>query len=99
METKAPVTQAGKVLYTGRTLTTGGQENGAARSSDGRLNITLGTPGYSQSGTNPEQLFAAGWSACFLASMGILANKMKITLPDALAIDAVVDFCLTAAGV
>ena len=59
------MTQLGKVLYTAKTHTTGGRENGASRSSDGRLDIRLSTPGGPGSGTNPEQLFAAGWSACF----------------------------------
>jgi Ohr subfamily peroxiredoxin len=92
------MTQTGKVLYIAKTHTTGGRENGVASSSDGRLNIRLAIPGSAQSGTNPEQLFAAGWSACFEGAMGILAKKMKITLPDDLAIDAEVDVCLSAAG-
>jgi osmotically inducible protein OsmC len=92
------LTPAGKVLYAAKTHTTGGRENGAARSSDDRLNIKLAIPGSVQSGTNPEQLFAAGWSACFEGAMGILAKKMRITLPEDLAIDAEVDLCLSAAG-
>jgi osmotically inducible protein OsmC len=87
-----------KVLYTAKTHTTGGRENGVARSSDDRLNIRLAGPGSTQSGTNPEQLFAAGWSACFEASMGIVAKRMRVTLPEGLAIDAEVDLCLSAAG-
>jgi len=90
--TKAP---AEKVLYTARTHTTGGRANGAARSSDGRLEIALSTPGTAGNGTNPEQLFAAGWSACFEGAMGIAARKMRITLPVNLAIDAEVDLCAT----
>jgi osmotically inducible protein OsmC len=95
MEPKVYLTQSGKVLYTARTHTTGGRQNGVARSSDGRLNIKLAIPGSAQSGTNPEQLFAAGWSACFEGAMGILARKMKISLPEDLAIDAEVDLCLS----
>jgi osmotically inducible protein OsmC len=95
---KGHVIPIGKVLYTAKTHTTGGRENGVARSSDGRLNIKLAIPGTLQSGTNPEQLFAAGWSACFEGAMGILAKKMKITLPEDLAIDAEMDLCLSAAG-
>ena len=53
-----------KVLYTAKTHTTGGRD-GASRSSDGRLDIKLSSPGTTGAGTNPEQLFAAGWSACF----------------------------------
>ncbi|CAA2143101.1 organic hydroperoxide resistance protein [Hyphomicrobium sp. ghe19] len=80
-----------KVLYTAQTHTTGGREHGVSRSSDGRLDIRLSIPGSAGIGTNPEQLFAAGWSACFEGAMGIAARKMKITLPDDLAIDAEVD--------
>jgi Ohr subfamily peroxiredoxin len=89
------MTQLGKVLYTAKTHTTGGREEGASRSSDGRLDIRLSTPGGPGSGTNPEQLFAAGWSACFEGAMGLAARKMKITLPADLAIDAEVDLCLS----
>jgi len=88
------MTQVEKVLYTGKTHTTGGRE-GASRSSDGRLDVRLSSPGSSRPGTNPEQLFAAGWSACFEGAIGIAARKMKIALPDDLAIDAEVDLILT----
>jgi lipoyl-dependent peroxiredoxin len=88
------MTQTGKVLYTAKTHTTGGREHGASRSSDGRLDIKLSTPGAPGNGTNPEQLFAAGWSACFEGAMGLAARKMKVTLPADLAIDAEVDLCL-----
>lgn len=56
------MTQLEKVLYTAKTHTTGGRD-GESRSSDGRLEVKLSSPGSSGSGTNPEQLFAAGWSA------------------------------------
>ncbi len=84
------ITKNDKVLYTGRVHTTGGRE-GASRSSDGRLDIKLSSPGATGAGTNPEQLFAAGWSACFEGAMGIAARKMKVALPADLAIDAEVD--------
>jgi osmotically inducible protein OsmC len=80
-----------RVLYTGKTHTTGGREKGVSRSSDGRLEIKLSPPGSTGMGTNPEQLFAAGWSACFEGAMGIAARSRKIMLPDDLAIDAEVD--------
>jgi Ohr subfamily peroxiredoxin len=83
-----------KILYTARTHTTGARENGRARSSDGQLDIRLSTPGTDRPGTNPEQLFAAGWSACFEGAMGIAAWRMKVTLPSELAINAEVDLCL-----
>jgi Ohr subfamily peroxiredoxin len=84
------VTQIEKVLYTAKTHTTGGRE-GASRSSDGQLDIKLSPPGSNRPGTNPEQLFAAGWSACFEGAMGHAARAMKIKLPPDLAVDAEVD--------
>ena len=87
-------TPGGKLLYKGKSHTTGGRENGASRSSDGRLDVRLSTPGSARIGTNPEQLFAAGWSACFESAMGIAARKMKIALPADLAVDAEVDLNL-----
>ncbi len=84
------MTQEAKTLYTAKVRTTGGRD-GASRSSDGRLDIRLSTPGGPGSGTNPEQLFAAGWSACFEGAMARSARKLKVTLPADLAIDAEVD--------
>jgi len=84
------MTRLEKLIYTGRTHTTGGRD-GASRSSDGRLDIKLSSPGSSGLGTNPEQLFAAGWSACFEGAMAIAAREMQINLPPGLAIDAEVD--------
>lgn len=81
---------ASKTLYAAQVHVTGGRE-GAARSSDGRLDIRLSTPGTSGPGTNPEQLFAAGWSACFEGAMAIAAKGKGVSLPDALAIDAQVE--------
>jgi osmotically inducible protein OsmC len=86
------MTKPEKILFTAEVHTTGGR-NGAARSSDGRLDIKLSPPGSPGTGTNPEELFAAGWSACFEGAMGIAARKMKIALPADLAIDAEVDLC------
>src|SRR5580692_11348111 len=88
-------TQPVKLLFTAKVHTTGGRE-GAAHSSDGHLDIKLSPPGSAGAGTNPEQLFAAGWSACFEGAMGIAARKMHIALPPGLAIDAEVDLCVTA---
>jgi lipoyl-dependent peroxiredoxin len=88
------MTQTEKVLYTAKTHTTGGRERGMSLSSDGRLDIKLSVPGAAGTGTNPEQLFAAGWSACFEGAMGIAARKMKVALPADLAIDAEVDLNL-----
>ena len=84
------ITTIDKVLYTGKTHTTGGRE-GQSQSSDGRLDIKLSPPGSAGKGTNPEQLFAAGWSACFIGAMGRAAAMQKVTLPAGLAVDAEVD--------
>jgi lipoyl-dependent peroxiredoxin len=84
------MSESDKVIYTAKTHTTGGRDHGAARSSDGHLDVKLTSPGAG-GGTNPEQLFAAGWSACFESAMGLVARQMKIALPPDLAIDAEVD--------
>jgi osmotically inducible protein OsmC len=85
------MTKSAKVLYTARTHTTGGRENGASRSSDGRLDVKISPPGSAGVGTNPEQLFAAGWSACFESAIGLAAQKRRVALPEEVAIDAEVD--------
>jgi Ohr subfamily peroxiredoxin len=88
------MTETKTILYTAKTHTTGGR-NGTSRSSDGRLDVKLSQPNTAGIGTNPEQLFAAGWSACFEGAMGIAARKMKFPLPADMTIDAEVDLCLT----
>lgn len=87
------ITRIEKVLYTGKTHTTGGRL-GASRSSDGHLDIQLSPPGGHGTGTNPEQLFAAGWSACFIGAMGKAAGNLKVKLPADLSVDAEVDLVL-----
>jgi lipoyl-dependent peroxiredoxin len=89
------MTQIDKVLFTAKVHTTGGRDGGSSQSDDGRLSIKHSIPGTPGTGTNPEQLFAAGWSACFEGAMGIAARKMKITMPAGMAIDAEVDLCLS----
>jgi Ohr subfamily peroxiredoxin len=84
------------LLYTAKTRTTGGRENGASRSSDGRLDVNLATPGAARIGTNPEQLFAAGWSACFQSAIAEAARKMRITPPTQTIIEAEVDLSVRA---
>lgn len=79
-----------KVIYTARTHTTGGRD-GAAQSDDRRLEVKLSPPGGNGAGTNPEQLFAAGWSACFIGAMRRAASQLKVALPADLAVDAEVD--------
>ena len=82
--------QLEKVLYTAKAHTVGGRE-GASRSDDGRLDVTLSPPGGAGQGTNPEQLFAAGYSACFMGAMKAVAPKLKLTVPAETSIDAEVD--------
>lgn len=86
-----------RIIYTAKTHTTGGRD-GVSRSSDGCLDLQLSTPGSGGTGANPEQLFAAGWSACFEGAMEIAARKMKVNLPTDLAIDAEVDLAMSDDG-
>lgn len=95
------MTSLKQVLYTAKANTTGGRE-GQSKSSDERLQVNLSTPkemgGAGGSGTNPEQLFAAGYSACFMGAMKFVAGQAKVALPDSLNIDAEVDFGPTENG-
>ena len=84
------MTKLEKVLYTAKAHTTGGRD-GASRTSDGRLDVKLSMPGAPGNGTNPEELFAAGWSACFLSAMKVVALRTKVAVPADAAIDAEVD--------
>jgi Ohr subfamily peroxiredoxin len=83
-----------KILYTGKTRTTGGRDSGVSRSSDGVLDIRLSTPGSARIGANPEQLFAAAWSASLESAIVQAGRQRKIVLPIGLAIEAEVDLCL-----
>lgn len=85
-----------QTLYTGKVHVTGGRD-GAARSEDGRLDIKLSTPGGPGAGTNPEQLLAAGWSACFQGAMAIAARQQGVTL-NGVAIDAEIDLNADGSG-
>src|SRR6266496_6806420 len=93
MSEQSTMTQPVKVLYTAKAHTTGGREGGASRTSDGRLDVKVSVPGAPGNGTNPEQLFAVGWSACFTSAIKIVAAKMKVKLPPDMAIDSEVDLC------
>ena len=94
MSESSTMTQPGKVLYTAKAHTTGGREGGASRTSDGRLDVKLTVPGTPGNGTNPEQLFAVGWSACFLSAIKHVGAKMKVRIPPELAVDPEVDLCM-----
>jgi lipoyl-dependent peroxiredoxin len=92
------VTPIDKVIYTAKAHTTGGREGGASRTSDGRLDVKLSVPGAPGTGTNPEQLLAAGWSACFLSAIMLVAGRMKTKLPPDAAIDTEIDLGSTNGG-
>ena len=89
------VAESQNILYTGKTHTTGGRDGGSSRSTDGNLDIKLSVPGSHGAGTNPEQLFAAGWSACFIGAMKNAGGKMKVRIPADVAVDTEVDLCNT----
>jgi lipoyl-dependent peroxiredoxin len=86
-----------KVLYTAKTHVTGGRE-GQGRSSDGRVEVKLSSPGGPGTGTNPEQLFAIGYSACFMGAMKAVAPKLQLQVPAEAAVDAEVDLGPTSNG-
>src|ERR1700758_5198414 len=94
IQREAMMAKIEKLLYTAMTHTTGGRD-GEARSSDGRLDIKLARPGGPGIGTNPEQLFAAGWSACFIGAMEVVARQQNLALPADLSIDAEIDLGTT----
>lgn len=94
MTTTAAAAAPAKVLYTASTHTTGGRD-GRAQSSDNRLDVALSVPGGPGGGTNPEQLFAAGWSACFIGAMRRAAAEQKVALPADVSVDAEVDLVTT----
>ena len=87
---ESTVAHIDKHLYTAKAHTTGGREGGTSRTDDGHLDVKISLPGQG-TGTNPEQLFAAGWSTCFLSAIKLIAEKRKIALPNDVAIDAEVD--------
>jgi lipoyl-dependent peroxiredoxin len=86
-----------KVVYTAKTHVTGGRE-GEGRSSDERVSVKLSSPGGPGTGTNPEQLFAIGYSACFMGAMKAVAPKLQLTVPQDAAVDAEVDLGPTSLG-
>ncbi|MEJ0024833.1 MAG: organic hydroperoxide resistance protein [Rhizomicrobium sp.] len=88
------MSQTSKVVYTAKVEISGGRDHGTARSSDGVLDVRFSTPGSARIGTNPEQLFAAGWSACFESAIALAAGKAKIALPAKTSIHAEVDLNL-----
>jgi Ohr subfamily peroxiredoxin len=86
-----------KVLYTAHTHTISGR-NGSGRSSDGALDVKLASPGSASQGTNPEQLFAVAWSACYMGAMGHAAKRRNLSLPADMSVDAEVDLGMAGDG-
>ena len=85
-----------RVLYTAEATSMGDGRNGYIVSTNLDLDLAmppeLGGDG-TRIGTNPEQLFAAGWSACFISAMGHVASRMNVKLPADTAVDAEIDLC------
>lgn len=107
-QTKTPITHGApvitsqvndlqKVWYTGRVSVTGGRD-GRARSSDGQLDLGLSQPGSKKPGSNPEQLLAAGWSACFIGAMQLNAPALGVALPEGTRVEAEVDLATGTGG-
>ncbi|GGC75275.1 Ohr family peroxiredoxin [Chelatococcus reniformis] len=92
------MSEQAKRLYTARVRTTGGRDKGVSRSSDGRLDLRLSPPGGPGTGTNPEQLFAAAWSACFDAAMERAAKAMDIRLPADVVVEVEIDLVAADGG-
>lgn len=90
-------TQLDKVLYTAEAHTTGGRE-GAGKTSDGALDVKLVAPGSGNAGTNPEQLFAIGYAACFIGAMKAVGPKIGVKVPEDVAIDSSVSLGPTGGG-
>lgn len=90
-----------KALYTAHATATGGRQ-GKATTNNGALNLDLSTPkemgGAGGAGTNPEQLFAAGYAACFIGAMKAVGGQLKVKVPDEAAIDSRVSFGKLAGG-
>src|SRR5215475_16216584 len=87
-----------KVLYTAKTHSIGGRDGGSSRTDDGRLDVNFTIPENLGNGTNPEQLFAAGWSTCFIGAIKRVAEIKKVALPSEISVDAEVDFGIAQGG-
>jgi osmotically inducible protein OsmC len=83
-----------KVVYTAEAHVTGGREHGHGRTDDGVLEVDLRPPGGDETGTNPEQLFAVGYAACFEGAIGVVARRQKVEAGD-VEIDSSVDLITT----
>lgn len=86
-----------KVLYTAQAHATGGRD-GSGKTSDGTLDVQLSSPGTGKPGTNPEQLFAVGYAACFIGAMKAVGPKVGVKVPDDVAVDSSVSLGPTNGG-
>ena len=91
------VKQLDKTMYTAEAHTVGGRD-GAGKTSDGVLDVKLSSPGTGKPGTNPEQLFAVGYAACFIGAMKAVSGKINVKVPDDVAIDSSVSLGPTDGG-
>jgi len=80
-----------ELLYRAITCTVGGREHGKCWSADGNLELRFAFPNAITSGTNPEQLLGAAWSACFESTIRLVASRRPISIPDSVLIDAAID--------
>jgi lipoyl-dependent peroxiredoxin len=90
-----------KAIYTAHARATGGRV-GTAKSDDGQIDLKLDRPiemGGKGNGTNPEQLFAAGYATCFIGALRVVAGKRHIRVPEDVSIDSAVSFGPLAGGV
>lgn len=94
LQARSAMSDSVQVLHTARTETRGGREHGVARSADGALDVRLSVPGSARIGANPEQLFAAAWSASLESAIALAARRRNMVLPGGVAIAAEVDLCL-----
>ncbi|MHB1567728.1 MAG: organic hydroperoxide resistance protein [Solirubrobacteraceae bacterium] len=85
---------AGKTIYTAHATVTGGRENGHGRTHDGALDVQMRPPGSDEQGTNPEQLFAVGYAACFEGALGVVGRRERVDLGE-VSIDSSVSLITT----
>src|SRR5215469_5882671 len=91
MSTAQSALAPAKVIYTAKAHVVGGRDGGHGRTSDGRLDVGLSVPGLPGTGTNPEQLLAVGWSACFISAMKTVARKLGAHIPESAAVNTEID--------
>ena len=71
-----------KTIYTAHATVTGGREHGHGATDDGALDVQMRPPGSDEQGTNPEQLFAVGYAACFEGALGVVGRRERVELGE-----------------